>query len=77
MAVIFGKIFQCLEKLMVNQQVLQLYLKKCVFYYRLNNQLNELNNTKFTTKFGGAVGNLNAHFVSYPNIKWDVELENL
>lgn len=46
-----------------------------VFYYRLNNQLNELNNTKFTTKFGGAVGNLNAHLVSYPNIKWDVELE--
>ena len=22
------------------------------------------------TKFGGAVGNLNAHFVSYPNIDW-------
>jgi adenylosuccinate lyase len=42
-----------------------------VFYYRLNNQLEELTKIKFSTKFGGAVGNLNAHMVSFPNINWE------
>ena len=41
-----------------------------VFYYRINEQLQILENMKFTTKFGGAVGNLNAHYAAYPNIDW-------
>ena len=41
-----------------------------VFYYRLNEQLQILENMKFTTKFGGAVGNLNAHYAAYPDIDW-------
>lgn len=45
-----------------------------VFEYRLTKQLNILNNIKFYTKFGGAVGNLNAHYASYPDINWINEL---
>ena len=41
-----------------------------VFYYRIKEQLQILENMKFTTKFGGAVGNLNAHYAAYPNIDW-------
>ena len=46
-----------------------------VFYERLYNQLIGLNNTLITTKFGGAVGNLNAHYVSYPNYNWAEEMD--
>ena len=45
-----------------------------VFYYRLNNQLEELSQMKFSTKFGGAVGNLNAHMVAFPDINWEDKL---
>lgn len=41
-----------------------------VFAERLNLQLKALNEIKFSCKFGGATGNLNAHKVTYPNINW-------
>ena len=41
-----------------------------VFIYRLENELENLKNIKYYTKFGGAVGNFNAHLVSYPSINW-------
>lgn len=41
-----------------------------VFCYRIKEQLTILENMNFTTKFGGAVGNLNAHYAAYPNIDW-------
>ena len=41
-----------------------------VFYYRLTEQVNVLKTMKFTTKFGGAVGNFNAHYATYPDIDW-------
>jgi adenylosuccinate lyase len=46
-----------------------------VFSYRLEKQLDILNNIKFYGKFGGAVGNLNAHYLAYPDIGWEVKLE--
>jgi adenylosuccinate lyase len=46
-----------------------------VFYSRLKKQLKELKNFKHSTKFGGAIGNLNAHYVAYPEINW-IELMN-
>ena len=39
-----------------------------VFYERLSKQITVLKNIKPSTKFGGAVGNLNAHYVAYPEI---------
>lgn len=42
-----------------------------VFYYRLKQQLQYCNQFKFTTKFGGAVGNLNAHYFAFPHHNWD------
>ena len=42
-----------------------------VQYYRLNQELYKLINYEFFTKFGGAVGNLNAHKSVYPNIDWN------
>ena len=47
-----------------------------VFIERLTRQLDLLNNFNYTTKFGGAVGNLNAHYFCYKDINWDKELEN-
>lgn len=41
-----------------------------VFVVRLEEQLHILKNTKNAAKFGGATGNLNAHFVAYPEIDW-------
>ena len=41
-----------------------------VFYYRLEEQVKILKNMKFSTKFGGAVGNFNAHYAAYPEIDW-------
>ena len=41
-----------------------------VFYYRIQEQLNVLKSMRFTTKFGGAVGNFNAHYSAYPDIDW-------
>ena len=41
-----------------------------VYVQRLNIQLETLRNIPFTGKFGGAVGNFNAHRVAYPNFDW-------
>ena len=51
-----------------------------VYVQRLNIQLETLRNIPFTGKFGGAVGNFNAHRVAYPKFDWqwfaDTFLEN-
>lgn len=41
-----------------------------VFVTRLREQLEMLENIKFTAKFGGATGNFNAHHAAYPAIDW-------
>jgi adenylosuccinate lyase len=41
-----------------------------VFAERLKTQLKMLKAVPFTAKFGGATGNLNAHYVAYPEIDW-------
>ena len=42
-----------------------------VFEERLINQIETLVSIQNNGKFGGASGNLNAHYVSYPEINWD------
>ena len=42
-----------------------------VYSYRLKQQLENLQNIVYSTKFGGAVGNFNAHNLAYPNIDWN------
>jgi adenylosuccinate lyase len=42
-----------------------------VYKYRLEKQINILQNMEYSTKFGGAVGNFNAHKLAYPNIDWN------
>jgi len=41
-----------------------------VFRERLDNQLAELSAVRYSGKFGGATGNLNAHKVAYPDTDW-------
>jgi adenylosuccinate lyase len=41
-----------------------------VFVSRLNNQLDMLKSVPLAAKFGGATGNMNAHYVTYPAIDW-------
>ncbi len=41
-----------------------------VFISRLRHQLTILEATEFPGKFGGATGNFNAHFVTFPDIDW-------
>jgi adenylosuccinate lyase len=41
-----------------------------VFVVRLQEQFDLLNDIKSAAKFGGAVGNFNAHKVAYPDIDW-------
>ena len=41
-----------------------------VFIYRLEQQLNLLKLIPNSTKFGGATGNFNAHYLAYPKIDW-------
>jgi adenylosuccinate lyase len=41
-----------------------------VFTERLTIQLDQLKKVPFSAKFGGATGNFNAHFVSYPKHNW-------
>jgi len=41
-----------------------------VFAVRLEEQIKQLNNVAFSAKFGGATGNMNAHFVAFPNQDW-------
>lgn len=45
-----------------------------VFHSRLMNQIEHLKNVKYTSKFGGAVGNMNAHYFCYEEIDWDTIL---
>jgi len=42
-----------------------------VFVYRLDQAISFFSNLKHTTKFGGAVGNLNAHYAAYPSYDWN------
>jgi adenylosuccinate lyase len=41
-----------------------------VFVERLDEQLERLDETPFSAKFGGATGNFNAHHVAYPQMDW-------
>ncbi len=41
-----------------------------VFVERLNIQINQLRSIPFSAKFGGTVGNFNAHHVAYPETDW-------
>lgn len=41
-----------------------------VFVERLQGQLAPLKNIPYKAKFGGATGNLNAHYVAYPETDW-------
>ena len=41
-----------------------------VFLERLKSQYNYLKKIPHTGKFGGATGNLNAHYISFPKINW-------
>ena len=41
-----------------------------VFSYRLTKQLKLLKKYEYSTKFGGAVGNFNSHYITYPGIDW-------
>lgn len=43
-----------------------------VFAERLENQLEMLGKVPFAAKFGGATGNFNAHYVTYPEVDWHV-----
>jgi adenylosuccinate lyase len=47
-----------------------------VFEYRLRAEILLLLNNSYTTKFGGAVGNMNAHYVAYPNLNWEEIADN-
>lgn len=41
-----------------------------VFVERIKRQLEMLAAVPFAAKFGGATGNMNAHYVAYPDIEW-------
>lgn len=41
-----------------------------VFEARLNRQLKELKKREISLKFGGAVGNYNAHLAAFPKVNW-------
>ena len=47
-----------------------------VFYVRLQQQLTLFNKIPYSSKFGGATGNFNAHRVAYPNIDWNRFADN-
>lgn len=47
-----------------------------VFVERLEVQLAQLKSISFKAKFGGATGNLNAHYVTYPDIDWKAFCDN-
>lgn len=42
-----------------------------VFAQRLLNQLMELESLPYPAKFGGATGNLNAHYIAFPKVDWN------
>jgi len=41
-----------------------------VFHSRLNEQVRTFKTSTFSAKFGGATGNFNAHFATYPDTDW-------
>lgn len=41
-----------------------------VFVERLYGQVNVLKHIPYGAKFGGATGNLNAHYIAYPDVDW-------
>jgi adenylosuccinate lyase len=41
-----------------------------VFAVRIKEQLQQLRQIEYKAKFGGATGNMNAHYVAYPMIDW-------
>lgn len=41
-----------------------------IFAVRLSRERQRLSQIELLGKFGGAVGNYNAHFVAYPEINW-------
>ena len=41
-----------------------------IFRVRMEEQIRLLQSIPFSAKFGGATGNMNAHFVAYPEIEW-------
>jgi len=43
-----------------------------VFARRLEVQVNQLNTIPWSAKFGGASGNMNAHYAAYGDINWDI-----
>lgn len=45
-------------------------------FYRLQRQIKQLNKQEILGKINGAVGNYNAHVVSYPNIDWPLIAKN-
>lgn len=47
-----------------------------VFVQRLIEQKDQLIAIKHSSKFGGATGNMNAHYVSYPSIDWHAWADN-
>lgn len=47
-----------------------------VFSARVQNQIDSLLNIPNNGKFGGASGNLNAHYISHPDINWDEFADN-
>ena len=60
---------------MGNQQCQQMGKEFRVFHYRIEKQLRLLENVEYYGKFGGAVGNLNAHCLAYPDINGQEELD--
>ena len=48
-----------------------------VFYSRLSIQISKLEEIKYTSKFGGAVGNLNAHYLCFECIDWDEIMDEI
>lgn len=47
-----------------------------VFTSRLRQQLQQLQEVGLTVKFGGATGNLNAHYIAYPDVDWHEFADN-
>lgn len=45
-----------------------------LFAFRLKEQEEKLKSFQFRVKFGGAVGNLSAHYAAYPDVNWEEEL---
>lgn len=43
-----------------------------VFRVRIENQLALLSTIPYSAKFGGATGNMNAHYAAYPEINWHI-----